>query len=256
MNKKEYLKINESMIKDKIVVDLACHDGESTALIQSLGSEKVLAVEIREHLLSKAQQHVKGNVQWYHGDITNAGLIVPLIEQSNTVIVLGVLYHLFDHFRFLSNVLRPNIEHCLIETVCGPESLNPEMFWGFEKTNDDRNGFFGNHDRIAHGTPNTAWIIEAAKIFGFECDWIHYYGHHRKKNVTHITMEEYINVAGPDWPGYDQLVLNQNIPVFVKQELEQMLGDFESKRMILRLYNTEKVNSTPLSLKDIYYWPL
>jgi len=256
MNKKEYLKINESMIKDKIVVDLACHDGESTALIQSLGSEKVLAVEIREHLLSKAQHRVKGNVQWYHGDITNAGLIVPLIEQSNTVIVLGVLYHLFDHFRFMSNILKPNIEYCLIETVCGPESLNPEMFWGFEKTNHDKNGFFDCYDRVPHGTPNTAWIIEAAKIFGFDCDWIHYYGRPQKKLINHITMEEYINVAGPDWPGYDQLVLDQNVPVFVKQELEQMLNDFESKRMILRLYNTEKANSTPLSLKDIYSWPL
>lgn len=256
MKKLDYLQMNQHMIKDKIVLDLACHDGQSTAIIQSLGASHVYAIDIRRHLIDQAKKKIPTGVDFYTGDITDPSLTDALVNQSQTIIMLGVFYHLFDHFRFLSNVLKPNIEHCLIETVCGPETLNPEMFWGFEKTDHDRHGFFQNYDRVPFGVPNTAWIVEAAKIFGFECDWIHYYGTRQKKTLTNITMEEYHNVAGPDWPAYEQLILNQNIPAFVQQELENKLYEFTSKRMILRLYNNQKVHSTALSIKDIFYWPL
>lgn len=254
MNKLQYLQTNQLVIQDKIVLDLACHDGESTSVIQSLGAKHVYAVDIREHLVQQAQQKVFGNVDFYVGDITDSTLVDPLVTKSQSVILLGVFYHLFDHFRFLSSILKPNLEHCLIETVCGPESLNPEMFWGFENTTNRRNGKFGNLDRIPHGTPNTAWIVECAKIFGFELDWIHYYGKHTNKTITNITVEEYTNVAGPDWPPYHDLVLGK-VPDFVAEELQTMLCDYTDRRMILRFYNKHTVQSTPLSLGSIYQWP-
>lgn len=255
MKKPEYLSVNRHIIENKKVLDLACHAGESTSIIQNLGANHVFGVEIREHLVKTAQQTISGNVDFYQGDITDPDLIVPLVNQCQTVILLGVFYHLFDHFRFMSTVLTPNVEHCLIETVCGPESLNPEMYWGFENTASKYNGRFAEHDRIPHGTPNTVWIVESAKIFGFDCDWIHYYGYKEKKKLSNITHEEYMNVAGPDWPPYRELVLGQNLPSFVIEEIKQMLGDFTHKRMILRLYNKKIVTSDPLDLKTIYKWP-
>lgn len=256
MKKIEYLSANSHIIKNKKILDLACHDGESTSIIQNLGADHIFAVEIRDHLIKKAQQRISGNVDFYQGDITDFNLINPLVNQSQTVMLLGVFYHLFDHFRFMSTILKPNIEHCLIETVCGSESLNPEMYWGFEETDSDFNGRFADYDRIPNGTPNTVWIVESAKIFGFDCDWIHYYGNKQKKKLANITHEEYAIVSGPDWPPYHELVTGQNIPSFVRDELEQMLVDYTDRRMILRLYNKNTINSTPLDLKRIYKWPL
>lgn len=256
MKKQTYLQYNQKIIQDKTVLDLACHTGESTGIISSLGAKHVYAVEIRQDLLDIAKNNVSGPVDFYQGDITDPAVILPFVGKCQTVILLGVFYHLFDHFRFLSHILGPKVEHCLIETVCGPESLNPEMFWGFERTDFKLNGYFGNHDRIPHGTPNTAWIIESAKIFGFDCDWIEQYGIRSPKSIYDVTLEEYTNIADPDWPPYQNIMLNKDVPSFVKNELDQMLCTYEtpSRRMILRLYNTKIVDSRALDLEKIYQW--
>jgi SAM-dependent methyltransferase len=259
MQKSNYLHYNNHILKDKTVLDLACHDGTSTDLILKNGAKHVYAIDIRSHLIEKARSNITGPVDFFVGDITNDSLTSALIEQSDTVACFGVLYHLFDHFRFFKQILRPNIEHVLMETLFGPETLNPEMVWGFETTNDDKHGWMDGVDLIPNGTPNLSWIIQSSRIFGFECDWVHCYGNKQiKKSRKSITHEEYTLVAGPDWPPYVDIISNVDIPEFVEKELEQMLKEYLEidRRMILRLYNTKLVDSIPLKIKDIYQWPL
>lgn len=257
MKKDEYLPLNKDIINNKTVLDLACHDGKSTALIQSLGSKHIYGVDIRPHLINKAKKEIQGNVDFFVHDITDYNFLSNLVEKSQTIICLGVFYHLFDHFRFLSKILRHNIDHVLIETVCGPETINPEMFWGFESTNKDINGWLEGIPLIPNGTPNLSWIVQSANIFGFELDWIHYYGTEDFKKRVNITMEEYTAVAGPDWPTYSEIISDVEIPKFVEEELDQMLKEFPQpdRRMILRLYNKQTINSKPLDIKDHYRWP-
>jgi SAM-dependent methyltransferase len=257
MKKDEYLLQNKVVIDNKTVLDLACHDGESTNLIQSLGARYIYAVDIRQHLIDKAKKEIYGNVDFFVHDITDYDFLTNLVEKSQTIICLGAFYHLFDHFRFLSKILRPNIDHVLIETVCGPETINPEMFWGFESTNEDLNGWIQGASIIPNGTPNLSWIVQSANAFGFELDWIHYYGSSDLKQRVNITMEEYVAIAGPDWPPYRDIISNVEIPEFVEKELNQMLQEFPRahKRMILRLYNTQTVDSKPLDIRDHYCWP-
>lgn len=258
MQKSHYLQINNHILKDKTVLDLACHDGISTDLILKNGAKHVYAIDIRSHLIEKARSNITGPVDFFVGDITNNSLTSSLIEQSNTVTCFGVFYHLFDHFRFFKQILRPNIEYVLMETIFGPETLNPEMFWGFEVTNDDLHGWMEDVNLIPNGTPNLSWIIQSSRIFGFECDWVHCYGRKKTKFRKHITHEEYMQVAGTDWPPYVDIISNVDTPKFVEEELEQMLGQYSEthRRMILRLYNTKLVDSIPLEIKDIYKWPL
>jgi SAM-dependent methyltransferase len=258
MTKDEYLLLNKDIIYGNSVLDLACHDGESTAHIQSLGAKHIYAVDIRQALIDKAKNKIHGNVDFFVHDITDYSFLEKLVEKTQTVICLGAFYHLFDHFRFLSKILRPNINHVLIETVCGPETINPEMFWGFEQTNRDINGWLDGVSLIPNGTPNLSWILQSANIFGFDLDWIHYYGSAEFKERVNITMEDYTAIAGPDWPPYHDIVSDVEIPKFIEDEIQQMLKDFprEHRRMIIRLYNKQTVNSQPLKLQDHYSWPL
>jgi SAM-dependent methyltransferase len=257
MNKTQFLSINQHVIKDKIVLDLACHIGVSTKIIQDLGAKYVYGLEGRENLVQTAKQNVDGNVEFIVGDMTDSTVILPLVEKSQTIVCIGSLYHLYDHFRFFQYIFQPHVEYCIISTLFGPESINPEMWWGFENTHDIYNGFYKNLPIIPHGTPNLSWIVNSAKIFGFECDWIHCYGKKVTKAITQITVEEYLSVAGNDWPPYENIVSGQKIPVFVKQELDQMLHDYpsEDRRMILRLYNSKLIKSKPIQLKENYKWP-
>ena len=257
MNKDEYLVLHKDIIDNRTILDLACHDGESTALIQSLGAKHIYAVDIRSHLIAKAKKEIQGKIDFFVHDITDYDFLEKLVGKSQTIICLGVFYHLFDHFRFLSKILRPNINHVLIETICGPETMNPEMFWGFEPTNEDINGWLEGVPIIPNGTPNLSWIVLSANIFGFDLDWIHYYGSAALKERVNVTMEEYTAIAGPDWPSYHDIISDVEIPEFVEKELEQMLKDFprDHRRMILRLYNKQTVDSKPLDIQDHYCWP-
>jgi SAM-dependent methyltransferase len=256
MNKTQYLSYNTEILKNKTVLDLACHTGESTKIIHSLGAKHVYGVEVRNELVNLARRGVRAdNVEFFTADITDYNFMSSLIKDSNTITCFGVLYHLFDHFRFLSHILAENIEHVLIETEFGSETLNPEMFWGFEITDNKFHGYHKNLKIIPNGTPNLSWILQSAEIFGFKCDWVQCYGNSRTKQRNQITSEEYLSIAGPDWPTYSHLISDTTIPEFVEQELSQFLQVFTSKRMILRLYNTNLINSTPLRLQDIYRWP-
>jgi len=257
MKKIDYLSLNKIIIQDQSILDLACHDGESTKLIQSLGAKHIYAVDIRQHLIDKAKKELKGNVDFFVHDITDYDFISSLVGKSQSVICLGVFYHLFDHFRFLSKILCPNVNYVLIESVCGPETINPEMYWGFEPTIEDTNGWLEGVTVIPNGTPNLSWIVQSANIFGFELDWIHYYGASELKKFYNITIEEYTSIAGPDWPQYSDIISNKNIPEFVVQELNQMLREFPCKhrRMILRLFNSNTISSKPLDVQNCFAWP-
>lgn len=256
--KQDYLAKHHTTISNKIVLDLACHDGESTDILQTMGAKHIYAIDIREHLIEEARQHLTGNIDFFVGDVTDSKLICPLIEKSQTVVLLGLFYHLFDHFRFLSHILKPNIEYCLIETLFGTESLNAEMVWGFENTHDDIHGWSQGLKIIPNGTPNLSWIIQAARIFGFECDWVECRGVRLDKDFNYITYEEYMAVVGPNWPPYNDLIMKKQVPKFVQDEIQAMLGEYPHtyRRMVLRLYNTKLIQSQKLAIEDIYRWPL
>jgi SAM-dependent methyltransferase len=256
MKQNLFLPLNSKIFKNKTVLDLACHTGESTKIIHELGAAHIWGVDIRPELISEAQQKVvAGNIEFIVGDITDHQLIPSLVSNSNTICCCGVLYHLFDHFRFFSHILKPNIEHVLIETEFGSESLNPLMDWGFENTNLSFNGRHKDLKIIPHGTPNLSWILQSADIFGFKCDWIEYDGYKVPKPRREITSEEYLTIAGPDWPAYFELISDGPIPDFVENEIAQFLHVFTRRRMIIRLYNSNCINSNPLLLTDIYQWP-
>ena len=98
----QYLEVNQHLIKNKTVLDLACHDGISTGIIKKLGAKHIYGVEARQELLAEAKKNIKGDVDFFVGDIQDEKTISSLVEKSDTVVALGVLYHLYNHFGFLS----------------------------------------------------------------------------------------------------------------------------------------------------------
>jgi SAM-dependent methyltransferase len=245
---------NREIFDQRTVLDLACHAGVSAQLLQDCNAKHVYAVDIRSNLIEHAKNTVQGRVEFFCGDITDTDLILPLVQKSNVITIMGVFYHLFDHFRFMTQVFKPHIEHVIIETLAGSESLNPEMYWGFERTNLDMNGWCPGVDIIPAGTPNLSWILQSAKILGFECDWIKRYGRSYPKNRRQLTHEEYLSVAGPDWPPFESIIRDDPIPEFVEQEIANMLQVFVEKRMALRFYNTRHIQSQPIDLKTEFQW--
>ena len=172
------LERHSSIFKDKTVLDLACHTGDSSRKIASFEAKSVTGIEVRQSSLDQAiQETTSSNISYLCEDITNYKFINPLVAQSEVIACFGVFYHLFDHFRFLSHILKPNIEYVLFETLYGPDRPSPGMFWNFEPTNSEWTGWVDNLAEIPVGSPNISWIVRSAKLFGFEIDFLeHYYG--------------------------------------------------------------------------------
>lgn len=260
LTKEEYLRENQKIFKNKKILDLACHSGESTSIIAKYDPVQIIGVDIRKDKIELARQSLAGNtnIRFLVGDVTDRDLIPPLVEQSDVITFFGALYHLFDHFRFFSYILKPHVEYVLIESLFGPETQNPEMFWGFEETNDPFNGWIDEHTTIAHGTPNLSWIIQSAEIFGFSCDWVQSYAVKRKaqRDYSDISLEDYDLIKGPDWPEHHVFINLKEYPDFIRKELDEMVlqTDLATKRMVFRLYNTRLVESVPLKISDVYIW--
>lgn len=200
------------------VLDLACHSGDSSVRIKNCGAKSVVGVDIREQLIANARSINQDTaIDFICNDITDYNFLSPLVNKSTVITCFGALYHLFDHFRFLSHVLKPNIDYCLIETLYGPESPNPEMYWGFEDTDSILNGWLDGVNVIPHGSPNISWIKQSANIFGFDVDFIA-----RRYSQT---------------------------------DFSKVTDENSNKRMVVRLYNTKKFSyNTPLQLNDIWQW--
>lgn len=257
MDKKQFLKFNQYLFKDKTVLDLACHDGISTGIIKDLGAKHVYGVEARKELVSKAEKNVIGNVNFYVGDIQDEKLIAPLIEKSNIVVALGVLYHLYNHFGFLSCILKSHIEHVLIETIAGPETLDTSMAWGVEEVKNQLHGWHNTAEYVLHGIPNLSWIFQSAKLFGFSCDWVYSYGKLNPKTRHNMTIKEYMDIKQDHWPDYEKIISYENLPDDILKDISsKMVDDVDAggKRILLRLYNKKIIDSAPIDIKDCYQW--
>jgi hypothetical protein len=72
------------------------------------------------------------------------------------------------------------------------------------------------------------------------------------RDYSFVSEQDYVNVAGPDWPSYDQFLLGQNIPDLVYAEINDMLAPVEHFNpyafCVLPFYGIEYPNNTPCCL--------
>lgn len=259
MKKSEFLKDNIDVIKDKNVLDLAAFVGRSTAIINALGAKSVCSVEVRQESINEAKKRIiSDNVTILKGDITDQTLMDPLVNKADTIVFLGALYHLHNHFDFFKLILKPNVEHVIVETLFGPETLNPDMFWTFETTDHNQHGWVNDVSIMPVGSPNIAWILKVAKIFGFECDYFKIGADEREleRRRDTILLSEYIKFKQDYWPQYEVIISNQPLSPKVIKDLENALlkENGTNKRMVFRLFNTQIINSTPIPIEDLYEW--
>ena len=212
------LKSYADMFKNKHVLDLACHHGDSTRKIKQFGSASVVGVDIRDELIDYAKNINQDiNIRYFCSDITDYNFLDDQVKNVQVISHFGALYHMFDHFRFFSHILKPHIEYVLLETLYGPETSNPDMFWGYEPVDSDINGWMSGVDIIPHGTPNLSWILQSAKIFNFNIDFV------EKR--------------------------------YISTNFENLTDHETNKRMIVRLYNSKLFpDIIPLSLDEIWIW--
>lgn len=207
---------HQDIINEQRVLDLACHSGISSIMMADLGARFVTGVDIRSDLIAQAQSNTYPNTKFLCTDITDIAFLDQQVPNHDIVTAFGVLYHMFDHFRFLKNIMRPNVRYVILETLHGPESSMPSMFWAVEDTAPFVNGWDPDLSRIMHGTPNLSWLISAAEIFGFRCDYVH---------------RRYLTTR------FDRITNHDN-----------------NQRMVVRFFNNAIIDKKHFTIDDVWRW--
>lgn len=171
----EILKNIKHVFDGKSVLDLGCYTGSSTNLIlKEYNAKSVVGVDFSPNAIQQAIIAFPESSFYCH-DLTEYSTWAPLVESANVIVTMGNFYHLPDHFNQIKNMCQPHIEYLVIDSLYGPETGNPSMFWNFETLYGHE---FCKDTIIPKGTPNISWIMQACDTFGFKLDYIHrYYSH-------------------------------------------------------------------------------
>lgn len=151
--------LSQVLFKDRTVLDIGAWDGYFSFYAEKMGAKRVLAIDhpcwsgtswgtkdgfdlVHEMLNSKVESK---DIDLYDTSPDDLGIF-------NTVLLLGVLYHLPDPLEGLKKAAALTDNLLIVETTCEDASKNDPVFIyrpeRFTKLNDDTNHFSPNKSRL------------------------------------------------------------------------------------------------------------
>lgn len=155
------------VIKNKTIIDFACHTGEYSFYCHDQGCKFVQGIEIRPEAVEIARGRqieygiLNHKIKFDIGDIHNYSAVKNLCADKDTVLLCGIMYHVHDHLEILQAVCQPSVQYIVIETLEHPSIMDidqPLVWWGQEHTAIWTSGFYQNQDMISIGIPNLSWF--------------------------------------------------------------------------------------------------
>lgn len=166
---------NLEFITNKNLIDIGCHIGDMSYYSLYHGARSVLATNIRSEYLDIAKEYLglAGYTDQFTtqlADIHNYRATTELVQGKDTVLFLGLLYHIHDHYSVLESITRAGPTTIIIETCQDPAIVNdpnPLIFWGTEPTENPWHGWYESNSRCLVGFPNPSWIDLAMNTLGY-----------------------------------------------------------------------------------------
>ncbi|PKP71331.1 MAG: hypothetical protein CVT82_01745 [Alphaproteobacteria bacterium HGW-Alphaproteobacteria-4] len=160
------------------VLDLAAHDGRWAYAFAGAGAASVVGIEGRAELIARFAKfpdaRLRARVTLREGDIFE-GMEAALAagERYDVVGVLGILYHVMDHFRLFRLVRAFGPRLILVD---GDFALakNAMIQLMRESTSNPLNSIaqLAGQDRALIGIPSAKAMEMMADALGFRCDWL------------------------------------------------------------------------------------
>lgn len=160
------------------VLDLAAHDGRWAYAFAAAGAREVVGIEGRQHLVDRFAEFPAGEahdrVTLKCGDIY-AGMEAELAAgaQYDVVGVLGILYHVMDHFRLFQLVSRFKPRLVIVDSEF---SLRPGpiiMLTREDPTNDlNALAQTEGQEKALIGIPSFSAMEAMADVLGYTTEWL------------------------------------------------------------------------------------
>ena len=183
---------NVELIRDRRVVDLGTHRGQFLYPCIELGCQSITGVQpladyntaINEALVGLNYSN-RARAIW--GDAYDLPGLTEILNNQDTLLMLGLIYHLNNHYQLLDAITRTNLTGLVIDISVIDEDLahytnsNPMIKWLTEPQNIDEGGweFAGIEKNWTWvGLPNASWIVQTLQYLGWQI----------KSNVMHSAL--------------------------------------------------------------------
>lgn len=159
------------------VLDLASRDGRWPYAFAAAGAREVVGVEARAEMIAQFDAYPADEVQsWVelrHADVFDElPRLVAAGERFDVVAVLGLLYHVMDHYRLLTLVtsLRPRLVIVDSEFALATEAV---IRLGEERTASHLNSIavLPDQERATVGVPSRRALETMARTLGYAVEW-------------------------------------------------------------------------------------
>lgn len=160
------------------ILDLAAHDGRWSFAFAAAGARAVTGIEGRADLIARFDEFpdapMRDRITLRCEDIFD-GMAADAARgrQYDIVAVLGILYHVMDHFRLFRLVqkLRPRLVIVDSEFMLRP---GPVIVLQRERTDKDLNAIaqVAGQEKALIGIPSFPAMEAMADALGYRCDWI------------------------------------------------------------------------------------
>ncbi|MBB5515845.1 hypothetical protein FHS89_001865 [Rubricella aquisinus] len=167
----------QALLENARVLDLADHDGRWSYALARAGAASVHAVERRQALLDRfdtfqTDPKTAEKITLECNDISDVLIRFGRDgERFDVVTLYGILYHVADHYRLLSQVCALGPKLVIIDGMF-VISANPKIHFGQEDTSKELNatGLPGQTKTLV-GTPSRGWVGLAAGTLGYAANW-------------------------------------------------------------------------------------
>jgi 2-polyprenyl-3-methyl-5-hydroxy-6-metoxy-1,4-benzoquinol methylase len=172
----EFLNLRPDVVHDKKIIDIGCNFGYWSMFAYNNHCANVLGVDVRPENISIAtlmQQQLAipdTHMNFVQGDIHQHAQTAQLCADRDTVFLLGVMYHVHDHYDILKSLSQPGVNSLVIMTREADQVIDSDMpliWWKHEPAFELVAGFHEDRDTVLVGYPNTVWFDLVMAELGF-----------------------------------------------------------------------------------------
>lgn len=168
----QFLCTHRDVIENKKIVDFACGLGHYSFLAQQLNCKNITGTNIRSDSIDIANATKKDllltddQINFRITDIHNYQANRSLCRGKDTAFLLGIMYHVHDHFAIMESIFDTELKHVVLQTGIF-EDEKPIIWWKREPTFELTAGWYNHNESILVGYPSIAWLDMVAEQFGF-----------------------------------------------------------------------------------------
>ena len=172
------IKAQEQMLRDKVVLDFASHDGRfSFAALQGGGARKVIGIEPRKNLVKACRQTFRDygvpNRRYEFICADGFEAIRKLKRGSvDTVMVLGFLYHTARQYEFFSLVSALGAKNVIVDCRVLEGETRPIIELREELTRANSQIWDATRSKVLSGDPSASALKMLMEEFGYSVSMV------------------------------------------------------------------------------------